>query len=347
MKSLWIGPIIIVIFAISFGVQSVCAQTLSERQFLLVEEIVPRGKVGEFTHGKFPSWGKNTHAGVDIIGVEGTPIRAWADGKVVDVIKEGHPDFRGADIPGIGYAVKIKHKDEILGKETYTLYLHLKEPPNLTPGQEVDKGEEIAKVGNTGARDTEPHLHFEIRHFPETYSTWGNTQTGNIYGFGDKSRDNYFVKNWEDPIYLPKQVDEIKNINLYKDLLGKEPTPKEIGNLLDQVKDLMMVKEYDLVRAINTIEENLQLHKQLLKEVEAAKNEFKKQQRKVIIYEELKEMLITIALDVGLTVVTGIKAPVFSLLWPKIAHAPSDIDASKQSLWTAQEQLTPVKVTFT
>ena len=61
------------------------------------------------------------------------------------------------------------------------------------------------------------------------------------------------------------------------------------------------------------------------------------------ITKAVKEEIIPIALDLGLHLV-GIKVPIFELFWPKTALAPTTDQLSHR---TAQEQLTPVNVTFT
>jgi len=76
-KKVWIVSIIIIMFVISFSMQSVCSQALIGKQFLSVEEVVPGGTIGEyFTHGKFPSLGERTHPGVDIKAEKGALLKA-------------------------------------------------------------------------------------------------------------------------------------------------------------------------------------------------------------------------------------------------------------------------------
>ena len=98
------------------------------------------------------------HRGVDIAALEGRPVRASADGKVI---------YAGYDESGYGYLIIISH-----GHGLKTLYAHLAEI-KTQEGRYVTKGEEIGLVGNTG-RSTGPHLHYEVRIFnqpvnPENY----------------------------------------------------------------------------------------------------------------------------------------------------------------------------------
>lgn len=89
---------------------------------------------------------KKMHAGVDIDGVTGDPIKAGGDGKVI------YADWRG----GYGKCVMIDH-----GKGIVTLYAHLSKIL-VKKGQIVSAGTKIGKVGSTGY-STGSHLHFEVR----------------------------------------------------------------------------------------------------------------------------------------------------------------------------------------
>lgn len=100
---------------------------------------------GVFTSGYGMRWGR-MHRGIDIAGPIGTPILAAAPGEVV---------VAGWNSGGYGNLVKLKHPDGSL-----TLYAH-NNRILVRKGQEVDQGQQIAEMGNTG-RSTGPHLHFEI-----------------------------------------------------------------------------------------------------------------------------------------------------------------------------------------
>ena len=86
------------------------------------------------------------HTGIDIGLPTGTSIVA-ADGGTVT--------FAGWS-GGYGYTVKISH-----GSSTETLYAHCSSLL-VSKGQQVAKGQPIARVGSTG-NSTGPHLHFEVR----------------------------------------------------------------------------------------------------------------------------------------------------------------------------------------
>lgn len=85
------------------------------------------------------------HEGLDIAAPEGTPIHSVQEGVVCFAGPRGT----------YGNAVIIDH-----GKGLRTLYAHASEIL-VIEGELVEKGQVIAKVGNTG-RSTGPHIHFEV-----------------------------------------------------------------------------------------------------------------------------------------------------------------------------------------
>ncbi len=93
-----------------------------------------------------PSRGERFHQGIDLRAAAGDPIRAAEPGVVRRAGARG----------GYGNAVEVDH-----GGGVTTLYAHASQVL-VTPGQKVEAGQEIARVGQTG-RATGPHLHFEVR----------------------------------------------------------------------------------------------------------------------------------------------------------------------------------------
>ena len=91
-------------------------------------------------------WGDGRgHRGVDIAAPTGTLVYAADGGKVVSVKTDAR----------YGKYFVVDH-----GGNMQTLYAHCSEI-NVEVGQQVTRGQAIAKVGSTG-RSTGPHLHFEV-----------------------------------------------------------------------------------------------------------------------------------------------------------------------------------------
>lgn len=109
--------------------------------------------VGRITSPYGSRWG-TFHYGVDIGNSRGTPVVASASGKVVKVVnycKEGNSSCGGR----YGNYITIEHPNGMKTK-----YAHLGSV-NVSLGQNVNQGQLIGKIGNTG-RSTGPHLHFEV-----------------------------------------------------------------------------------------------------------------------------------------------------------------------------------------
>lgn len=113
----------------------------------------PYGNTTGAYRQRFTTYGASggIHFGVDLSAPCGTEIVAIADGVVfaVDGPFGSPPHNLMIDHPELGYA---------------SMYGHLLEAPNLTPGQAVKQGQVVAKVGDSGETCySRPHLHLEIR----------------------------------------------------------------------------------------------------------------------------------------------------------------------------------------
>ena len=116
--------------------------------------IVP---INENTLKKVLGWGyrvhpiykdKRLHGGIDYTAPTNTPVYASQSGTVSMVSK-------GKLKSGYGKRIELQHD-----KNYKTVYAHLN-GFNIKEGQQVDQGDIIGYVGNTGG-STAPHLHFEI-----------------------------------------------------------------------------------------------------------------------------------------------------------------------------------------
>ena len=107
------------------------------------DQVVPGGR---FTSGFGPR-GTSQHRGIDIAAAEGTPINAFASGKVV------HTAYSSS----WGNFVVVEHPDNY-----FSLYAHIRHNGTVvSAGDEVNDGQKIAEVGNTGESRGD-HLHLEV-----------------------------------------------------------------------------------------------------------------------------------------------------------------------------------------
>jgi Membrane proteins related to metalloendopeptidases len=118
------------------------------------------------------------HSGLDIDAPFGTPVRASADGEVVDA------GFNA----GYGREIVLSH-----GHDVSTVYGHLSASA-VSIGQHVNRGQIIGYVGQTG-RATGPHLHYEVRLHkvpvnPHKYLRTTYEQFAKLDSYNSTSTDN-------------------------------------------------------------------------------------------------------------------------------------------------------------
>ena len=121
---------------------------------------VPAG-YSTVTTGMYYSSG-SYHGAIDFGcgGINGQPVYAVADGYVVTSTR-----LSGS----YGNYILIAHANGL-----YTLYAHGQDGSRtVSAGQTVTQGQQIMRVGSTG-NSTGPHLHFEVRTSPGTYSNRQN-----------------------------------------------------------------------------------------------------------------------------------------------------------------------------
>jgi murein DD-endopeptidase MepM/ murein hydrolase activator NlpD len=109
-----------------------------------------------------PRWGR-FHYGLDLAAPEGSYIRSWWDGRVVEIFND----------PGCGTGMVVQsgqwehiycHLRGRAAKDSQGVYLlDPQSGLSIRQGQWVTAGLRIGRVGMTG-RTTGPHLHWGLRH---------------------------------------------------------------------------------------------------------------------------------------------------------------------------------------
>ena len=145
------------------------------------------------------AWSSKWHNGVDIAAASGTPIKAAADGVVVNTDTVANDD-------GFGNRVILKHPD---GRAT--VYAHMVAPAPVKVGQSVKRGQVIGKVGNTG-KSYGAHLHL--------------TMIDNY----DRNPNIYYLGELLDPI-LVCGLGTLKFGSLAKSVIVENGVKKDLGNL--------------------------------------------------------------------------------------------------------------------
>ena len=93
------------------------------------------------------------HCGIDLSGPRGRTIVTVTDGVVVHVEKRRN----GRDGKS-GRYVRIEHAGGV-----FTSYMHLDAiAPGLSIGDKVKAGQFIGRLGKSGIKESEPHLHFNL-----------------------------------------------------------------------------------------------------------------------------------------------------------------------------------------
>lgn len=132
---------------------------------------------------------RNIHLGIDLWCVAGTLVFAALDGII--------HSFQNNDAWGdYGPTIIIEHQFE--GIPFYTLYGHLaaESLEGITTGQKIQKGEQIAILGDATVNgDYPPHLHFQlIRDLQD--------KKGDYPGVCTESEVGFYRKNCPDPNLL-------------------------------------------------------------------------------------------------------------------------------------------------
>ena len=124
--------------------------------------VKPNQLTDTFTQAR--AGGARRHDAIDVMAPEGTPVVAAAPGTVEKLY------FSNG---GGGNSIYIRSPDQ---RWTY-YYAHLSAyAPGLAEGQQVQRGQVIARVGHTGdASAAGPHLHFAINQMAPGERWWQGT----------------------------------------------------------------------------------------------------------------------------------------------------------------------------
>jgi murein DD-endopeptidase MepM/ murein hydrolase activator NlpD len=132
---------------------------------------------------------RNIHLGIDFWAEAGTSVLAALDGSVHSFQNNtNHGDY--------GPTIILEH--DIDGNKFYTLYGHLslESIQNISIGQVVEQGDEIAELGSAKVNgDYPPHLHFQI-----IYDLKG--MSGDYPGVCSENEIDFYKENSPDPSLL-------------------------------------------------------------------------------------------------------------------------------------------------
>ena len=96
---------------------------------------------------------RNRHCGNDLSGPRGRTIVSVTDGTVVHIERR-----RNGKDGKSGRYVRIEHAGGV-----FTSYMHLDAiAPGLSIGDKVKAGQFIGRLGKSGIKESEPHLHFNL-----------------------------------------------------------------------------------------------------------------------------------------------------------------------------------------
>jgi murein DD-endopeptidase MepM/ murein hydrolase activator NlpD len=100
-----------------------------------------------------------THSGIDIAGNFGDPVKAAADGKVIDAKKD----------PRLGYLVILEHSNGLK-----SVYANLKDEIAVKVNQSVKQGDILGWIGRTSTFETKEntHVHFEVLYNDNCVNVW-------------------------------------------------------------------------------------------------------------------------------------------------------------------------------
>ncbi len=126
---------------------------------------VAPGKIIRISYNESPAHVGRLKHSVDFIVAEGTPIKAAADGEVIEIKQDS--DVGGTDkrFDKFGNYLEIKHANN-----EYSEYEHLRKDGVIVKiGDKIKRGEIIGYSGATGyLAHLGPHLHFMVGKYGKT-----------------------------------------------------------------------------------------------------------------------------------------------------------------------------------
>lgn len=133
---------------------------------------LPKRYAGSYSDDWGASRVQGKHEGTDIFAPEGTAIRSTTDGTVVRARGSDEDGWNGLG----GYTVMVRASEDVgpIERGDLLYYAHMNSPSGLEPGEEVEAGQRIGEVGDTGQGPEvtrgkfRPHLHvgwYEPRRF--------------------------------------------------------------------------------------------------------------------------------------------------------------------------------------
>lgn len=151
----------------------------------------------------------------------GSGIYAVADGTIVstlDALEANVPGILPASVPELAAKLTVDNVDGNhiimdLGSGVYAMYAHLIQGSLMVkPGDQVKKGQQIARLGNTGNSNA-PHLHFQLMSGPSLfeadalpYVIEGFSYQGQLDANQVWNADNYLSGSFFGPAMLPAPV---------------------------------------------------------------------------------------------------------------------------------------------
>lgn len=143
----------------------------------------------------------------------GSPVYAVADGTVTSTLDTLEANVPGSLPPSSSLTVETIDGNHIimdLGGGVYAMYAHFMKGSLLVkPGDRVKKGQQIAKLGNTG-NSSAPHLHFQLMNGPSIleaeavpYSLESFGYQGQVSQESIANADNYLSGPFFGPDRLP------------------------------------------------------------------------------------------------------------------------------------------------